>query len=75
MHQVDSTAKIGISVSFLKGEQLFYIKANENSSLYTNADGTELIFNSNFNMAISDTSAKKKIYGRLMVLAPAQISF
>jgi hypothetical protein len=66
MHQVDSTAKIGISVSFLKGEQLFYIKANENSSLYTNADGTELIFNSNFNMAISDTGTKK-IFGRLTV--------
>lgn len=75
MHQVDSTAKIGISVSFLKGEQLFYIKANKNSSLYTNADGTELIFNSNFNMAISDTSNKKDIFSFNGVGASADIFF
>lgn len=75
MHQVDSTAKIGISVSFLKGEQLFYIKANENSSLYTNADGTELIFNSNFNMAISDTGTKKNIWSFNGIGASADIFF
>ncbi len=75
MHQVDSTAKIGISVSFLKGEQLFYIKANENSSLYTNADGTELIFNSNFNMAISDTATKKNIWTFNGIGASADIFF
>lgn len=54
-HKIDTTAKIGVSVSVLKGQQLFYIKANQGSSLYTNADGTELIFNSNFTMAMSDT--------------------
>lgn len=75
MHQVDSTAKIGISVSFLKGEQLFYIKANKNSSLYTNHDGTELIFNSNFNMAISDTSAKKNLFSFNGIGASADIFF
>ncbi len=58
-HKIDTTAKIGVSVSILKGQQLFYIKANEGSSLYTNADGTELIFNSNFNMAMSDTAGKR----------------
>ena len=75
MHQVDSTAKIGISISFLKGEQLFYIKANENSSLYTNADGTELIFNSNFNMAISDTGTKKNVWSFNGIGASADIFF
>jgi hypothetical protein len=59
MHSVDSVAKIGVSVSVLKGEQLFYIKTNKNSSLYTSADGDEIIFNSHFNMALSDTSKKK----------------
>lgn len=75
MHQVDSTAKIGISVSFLKGEQLFYIKANKNSSLYTNADGTELIFNSNFNMALSDTGKKKNLWSFNGIGASADIFF
>ena len=75
MHQVDSTAKIGISVSFLKGEQLFYIKANKNSSLYTNADGTELIFNTNFNMALSDTSTKKDVWSFNGIGASADIFF
>ena len=59
MHKVDSVGKIGVSVSFLKGEQLFYLKTNKNSSLYTSADGSELVFNSNFNLAISDTNNKR----------------
>lgn len=58
-HKFDSVAKIGISVSFIKGEQLFYIKTNKNSTLYTSADGSEILFNSNFNMAMSDTGNKK----------------
>ena len=58
MHKVDSIAKIGFSLSFLKGEQLFYLKTNKNSNLYTSPDGSELIFNSNFNLAISDTNNK-----------------
>ncbi|MDP3557720.1 MAG: DUF5723 family protein [Bacteroidota bacterium] len=59
MHKVDSVGKIGVSLSFLKGEQLFFLNTNKNSSLYTSADGSELIFNSNFNLAISDTNNKK----------------
>lgn len=58
MHKVDSVGKIGISLSFIKGEQLFYIKTNQFSSLYTSMDGSELWFNSNFSMAISDTNSK-----------------
>lgn len=58
MHQVDSIGKIGISVSFINGEQLFYIKTNAKSNLYTSVDGGELVFNSNFSMALSDTGNK-----------------
>lgn len=58
MHKVDSVAKIGVSLSFIKGEQLFYLKTNKNSNLYTAVDGSELVFNSNFNLAISDTNNK-----------------
>lgn len=59
MHSVDSVGKIGVSVSVLNGQQLFYIKTKENSSLYTSADGSELILNSNFSMALSDTNNTK----------------
>jgi hypothetical protein len=58
IHKVDSVGKIGISVSFLKGEQLFYIKTLK-SNLYTSSDGSEIIFNSNFSMAVSDTNNKQ----------------
>src|SRR5688572_15740175 len=56
MNGVDSVGKIGLSVSVLKGEQLFYVRTQKNSNLYTSEDGRELIFNSNFNMALSDTN-------------------
>ncbi|MBA3665455.1 MAG: hypothetical protein H0W61_14765 [Bacteroidetes bacterium] len=59
LHHFDSVAKIGMSVSFIKGEQLFFFKANKNSSLFTSGDGSEIVFNSDFNMAISDTNSKK----------------
>jgi hypothetical protein len=75
MHRVDTTAKIGISVYFQKGEQLFYFKANKNSSLYTNSDGTELILQSNFNMALSDTATKKNVLSFNGVGASADIFF
>lgn len=58
MHSVDSVAKIGVSLSFIKGEQLFFINTNKNSSLFTSTDGSELVFNSKFNLAISDTNNK-----------------
>lgn len=56
IHHVDSVAKIGCSVSFLKGEQLFYFKTGANASLYTAADASSIQMNSNFNLAVSDTS-------------------
>ncbi len=56
IHHVDSLGKIGISISVLKGEQLFYLKTHNNSGLYTSQDGSELVLNSDFNMALSDTN-------------------
>ncbi len=58
IHHVDSAAKIGVSVSFLKGEQLFFLKTGRNTSLFTSADASELVINSNFNLALSDTANK-----------------
>ena len=75
MHKFDSTAKIGVSISFLKGEQLFFVKANKNSSLYTNFDGTEIQFQTNFNMALSDTSVKKNVFNFNGAGASADIFF
>lgn len=74
-HKIDTTAKVGVSISILKGQQLFYIKAKEGSSLYTNSDGTQLIFNSDFNMALSDTSHKKNPFIYTGVGASADIFF
>ncbi len=59
LHQVDSVGKIGVAVSFIKGEQLFFAKTGNSSSLYTSADGSEILFNSNFSLALSDTNNKR----------------
>jgi len=61
MHSIDTIGKIGVAVSILKGEQLFFIKTFNNSSLYTSEDGTEVAFYSDFSMAISDTTNKGRI--------------
>lgn len=74
-HKIDSTAKVGISVSLLKGQNLFYVKTKEGSSLYTNSDGTELVFDSKFNMAFSDTSHKNNPFAFSGIGASADIFF
>lgn len=74
LNNIDSVGKIGISLSFIKGEQLFYIKTNQNSSLYTSEDGSQLVFNSDFSMAISDTN-NKKLTGFNGIGASADIFF
>ena len=74
-HKIDTTAKVGVSVSILKGQQLFYIKAKEGSSLYTNSDGTELVFNSDFVMALSDTTNRKNPLAYTGIGASADIFF
>lgn len=74
MHHVDSVGKIGVSISFLKGEQMFYIKTYDNSGLYTSEDATSISFASNFNMALSDTG-NKRVGGFNGVGASADIFF
>lgn len=59
MNKVDSMGKIGFSVSFLKGEQLIFLETGDQSSLYTSADGSQVIWNSDFNIALSDTGNKR----------------
>ncbi len=56
---VDSTAKIGISLSAIQGNRLLYFQTGKNSSLFTSSSYDEIILNSNFNVTISDTSQKK----------------
>lgn len=74
-HKIDTTAKAGVSISILKGQQLFYVKAKQGSSLYTNSDGTELVFNSDFTMALSDTNYKKNPFAYTGIGASADIFF
>lgn len=74
-HRIDTTAKVGVSVSILKGQQLFYVHAKEGSSLYTNADGTELVFDSKFNMALSDTTNVNNPFSYTGIGASADIFF
>lgn len=74
IHHVDSVAKIGVSVSFLKGEQLLYLKTGKNASMYTANDASLIQVNSNFNFAISDTS-NKNLLGFNGVGANADIFF
>lgn len=53
-NNVDTTAKMGIAVSYLKGQDFLQLKTN-NTDLYTNVDGTELIFSTNANLSMPDT--------------------
>ena len=50
----DSVRKFGVALSLLKGEQLVAFKTGNQSSLYTSADGSEILFNSNFNVSRSN---------------------
>lgn len=59
LNKVDSTGKIGFSVSFLKGEQLVYLNSGDNASFYTSSDGSQITWNSDFNLALSDTSNRQ----------------
>lgn len=74
-HRIDTTAKVGVSVSILRGQHLFYIRAKEGSSLYTNNDGTALTFNSNFIMAVGDTTKYKNPFMFAGIGASADIFF
>ncbi len=55
--KVEGKANMGLAVSYIKGQNLLRVETNE-TSLYTEADGTQLILTSNANVEISDTSKK-----------------
>lgn len=56
---VENNAQIGFSMSFLKGEQLFFLKLGKNNTFYQTPDGTEIQIRSDFELALSDTNNKK----------------
>ena len=74
MHALDTVGKIGVSVSVLKGEQLFYVQTHEGSGLYTSQDGSNISFTTDFNMALSDTN-KRGLKGFNGIGASADIFF
>lgn len=53
----DSAARWGIAISFLKGEQYASIFAQK-AELYTSEDGQYIDFNTNMQVALSDTAKK-----------------
>jgi hypothetical protein len=55
-HRVDSNAKIGCSLSFIKGEQLFFLKLGKNNTFFQTSDGSEIQIRSDFELALSDTN-------------------
>lgn len=75
MHSIDTIGKIGVAVSLLRGEQLFFIKTFNNSSLYTSADGSDVAFYSDFSMAISDTASIKNFRNFKGIGASADLYF
>jgi hypothetical protein len=73
-HHLDTNSRIGFSISFLRGEQLFHINTLRNSGLYTSPDGSEVVLHSDFRMAMSDTT-KKNVTGFNGLGASADIFF
>ena len=56
---IDTTAKVGFSVSYLKGQNLFQVNTGT-SSIYTAADASEIYLNMHGSFTSSDTSKKKQ---------------
>lgn len=59
---IDTTAKVGFSVSYLKGQNLFQVNTGT-SSIYTAADASEVYLNMHGSFTSSDTSKNKQGYG------------
>ncbi|MCX8081542.1 MAG: hypothetical protein N3F09_09940 [Bacteroidia bacterium] len=57
--KVENEAKIGFSLSFIKGEQLLFLKLGKNNTFYQSSDGTEIQIGANFELAMSDTNNRK----------------
>jgi len=75
MHSIDTIGKIGVAVSVLRGEQLFFIKTFNNSSLSMSEDGSEVAFYSDFSMAISDTASVNRFANFKGIGASADLYF
>ncbi len=56
-NNVDTSAKMGISVSYLKGQNMMQIRTNS-TELYTSSDGSEIQFTTNASLSMSDTNNK-----------------
>lgn len=59
---IDSTAKFGVSLSYLKGQTFDQIRT-QNASIYTASDASQLNFVMNGSLAMSDTSKGKNNMG------------
>ncbi len=59
---IDTTAKVGFSVSYLKGQSLFQINTGT-SSVYTAADASEIYLNMHGSFTTGDTSKNKQGLG------------
>ncbi len=58
LNEVDTThASMGISVSYLRGQNLAQLKTNT-SSVYTAGDASQIVLNTNASLALSDTTTK-----------------
>jgi hypothetical protein len=59
---IDTTAKVGFSVSYLKGQNLFQINTGT-SSIFTAMDASEVYLNMHGSFTTSDTAKNKQGYG------------
>lgn len=57
--KIDTTAQVGFSLSYLKGQSLFQVNTGT-SSIHTAEDASEIYLNMHGSFATSDTSASKK---------------
>jgi hypothetical protein len=59
---IDTTAKVGLSVSYLKGQNLFQVNTGT-SSIYTAADASQIYLNMHGSFGASDTATNKQGLG------------
>lgn len=59
---IDTTAKVGLSLSYLKGQNLFQLNTGT-STVYTAADASEIYLNMHGSFVTSDTAKGKQGYG------------
>lgn len=57
--KIDTTAQVGFSISYLKGQSLFQVNTGT-SSIYTAADASEIYLNMHGSFTTSDTAKNKR---------------